>query len=355
MPSEEFTAEIESAIDNMMASGKEISGDGDSNAEVSGDQAAAAAASDDAKVMAEVAANDEVADKLAAENKEASEKLAKEEGGVVSRVAKDAQEEIDASKLESASDDGITPLRSLEVNDEILARAVSVGIPVADARELDRNLLGEIIEAREAAAVADDAELEGRSAEGAGAVSDPFADLPKLNPENYEPEVVQMFDRLTGIAKQQHKTIEGLLNQQTETAQAAQAVAGEEIKQWFDTQVTGLGEEFAEALGGGDYDSLDRGSSQFAKREAIANQMSIMFSGYEAQGLNPPPRGEVFDAAARLVLRDEYQKVHERKLTGDLGSRATQHIQRAGGTRASSTQTPEEEAAAAVDAMLGNA
>jgi hypothetical protein len=99
---------------------------------------------------------------------------------------------------------------------------------------------------------------------------------------------------------------------------------------------------------------LDRGSPQFAKREAIAGQMAVLISGHEAQGQEPPPREEVFNVAARIVLREEFQAVHDKELSGGLAKQAGQHIQRAGGVQAKSTQTPEEEAAQAVDDLLGN-
>ena len=339
MPSEELVAEIDQAVEEMVS--EETVDEGQVAEETANQKADEVAASDEEKAAAEVAGVDEAADKEIAEGKKAAGELADEAGTAAEEVAQEAARTA--------------------VSEETLARAVSVGIPVADARELTPYSLESIIAAREA-----EVELEWKAQEeGKGKsskeVADPFAGLPKLDPEVHDPEVIKMFDSFTNIVKQQNETIQELQGQQEETVTAAQAredieleQATVEIEQFFNKQVSELGDDFSNALGTGDYNSLDRGSSQFAKREAIAGQMAVLLSGYEAQGQKPPPREEVFDTAARIVLRDEYQAVHDKKLAGGLAKQSEQHIQRAGGTQTSSTQTPEEEAAAAVDNLLGN-
>ena len=53
-------------------------------------------------------------------------------------------------------------------------------------------------------------------------------------------------------------------------------MATHEIEKFFDNQVKGLGDNFSESLGAGDYSSLDRGSPQFANREAIAPAINYL-------------------------------------------------------------------------------
>jgi hypothetical protein len=80
------------------------------------------------------------------------------------------------------------------------------------------------------------------------------------------------------------------------------------------------------------------------------DQISIMLAGYRAAGRQPPPREELFDIAANVVLRDEFKKVEEKKITDDLRKRSTQHINRAGGVNVKKNLSPAEEVAALIDA-----
>ena len=337
--SEELAAEIDQAVEEMVS--VETTNEEKVAEETTNQKADEVAASDEEKAAAEVASDDAAADERIAEGEKSAEGLADEAGANAEEVAQETAK--------------------VAVSDETLARAVNVGIPVADARELTPYSLESIIAAREAEIESEwKAQEEGRG-KSSEEVIDPFAGLPKLDPEVHDPEVVKMFEKYTDVLKQQHETINDLKTQQSDATTAAQVkeeagleVATQEVEHFFDKQVSELGDNFSDALGTGGYSSLDRGSSQFAKREAIAGQMAVLLSGYDAQGQKPPPREEVFEVAARIVLRDEFQAVHDEKLAGGLEKQAGQHIQRAGGVQVKSTQTPEEEAAQAVDELLGN-
>lgn len=259
------------------------------------------------------------------------------------------EKEVEERELEKKSIEETTP----ELSNELLERAVSAGVPVADARELPPDSLERIVKAREVAfeQAAQDHPVKETETEEEETV-DPFVDLPKLDPEVHDAATIAMFDKLTAIAKQQHETIQNFETRQGNAELATQEVNRRDTVQWFDGKVSELGEDFTDTLGAGGYDSLDQGSAQFAKREVLANQVSVLLAGYEATGQQAPPRDEVFDVAARLVLRDEYQQIDGKKLSGDLEKRASQHIQRAGGQKARGTKTAEEEIAAAIDAKF---
>lgn len=227
------------------------------------------------------------------------------------------------------------------ISDHTLTMAVQAGIPLATARSFaSEQALRDMVSVIQA---------KDESAEAAPPEPDPLDSLPTLDPENYDPEVIKMFDALVGVVRQQREAIKTFQGQQEQTARVSQEAASRDVEQWFDQQVAQLGDDFSEALGTGGYSALDRGSSQYAKRDAIANQMSVLLAGYRVLGQQAPPREQVFDTAARLVLADEYQKVHEKKLTSDLAKRSSQHIQRAGGQKATSKLSPDEETAALLD------
>lgn len=226
----------------------------------------------------------------------------------------------------------------------VIERAVRAGIPMADAQNFTTDeVLLRAVDIMEAAKKPVETKQETTPE------ADPLAAFPVLDTEHFEPEVIKVFDQLKGVIAKQQDAIKAFQSQTEQAARSSQEATAREVTSWFDTQVAKLGEDFSEALGTGNYDSLDRGSPQFAKREAIAEQVANMLAGYQARGKQAPPRDELFDVAARFVLRDEYQKAHEQKLAGDLAKRSTQHINRAGGQKNKTNQSPLEETAALLD------
>jgi len=232
------------------------------------------------------------------------------------------------------------------VSDYVLTRAVRAGLTLEDARQFgnDEALL-RIVDRIEAA-------QKTETKQATETEEDPFAKLPKLDPEVYEPEVIKTFEALTEIVKKQQEEIRSFRSHQENTNTAAQQAQAREVEQWFDKQVESLGEEFQDALGSGGYSTLDRGSSQFANRDKIANQMAVLLAGYQAAGQQAPPRDEVFGAAAKLVLADQFDKAREKKLASELAKRSKQHISRASGQKTKKTISPLDETAALLDAKF---
>lgn len=252
---------------------------------------------------------------------------------------------------------GGTPTKKT-VSDFAIEKAVQAGISLEDARSFpseesllrvvanldvvqqEQARLEEQIAASTAAAAAKDVgDQEG----------DIFAALPKLDPEDYSPEVIKMFDTFREVIIKQQETLKRFEEQQQTTTLASQQVAAQEVEQWFDTEIKNLGDGFSGALGTGGYGSLVPGSPQLAKRNAIAEQMAITLKGYEANGLTPPPREKVFDAAARFVLQDEFAQKRSKELADELKKRQGQHISRASGQKNQHSQSSEEETAALID------
>ena len=236
---------------------------------------------------------------------------------------------------------------------ESLVRAMSNGLTLSEARSFGSDEELNYFSGR--------LELNARSVESKQnqkeqEVVDPFADLPKLDPESFDPEVVEMFDKLVGIVKDQHTTIqdystqqEQFQNQYFETSQVANQT---EVETWFDSQVENLGDNFKDVLGEGKYNALDKGSPHFKNRDAIANQMSVLLAGYNAQGFPIPPREEVFGMATRSVLSEKFSELKNNELSDKLKEQSKQHIQRANKSSSAVVKTPEEvdaEIAASID------
>ncbi|MCP4899992.1 MAG: hypothetical protein GY906_23740 [bacterium] len=229
----------------------------------------------------------------------------------------------------------------------LLARAVSMGIDLTDAKAFtDDGTLGDFldkVDANVASQVADEQKVaeEGKAPKEKG--EDLLANLPKLDPEVYGEEAIETFGKLIEKIKDQDKQLGEFRSEQNQTTRSVADANAKAVEDFFDDSVAKLGKDFKNALGEGGVSSLARGSSQYAKREAIAQEMTIRLRGFQAQGLTPPPREEVFSDAARFVLRDEYAAIEKQKLSDELGSRSEQHLQRGSSKKGGSKSTAEQE------------
>jgi hypothetical protein len=233
------------------------------------------------------------------------------------------------------------------IGDDAITMAVRAGIPYGDARRFPdeeslKRATASIERVRET--------LKPKDNE-----PDPLEEIrKKLDPEKYEPEVIETFDSLLNVVKKQRDELKALSekseNVVSQNTRSQQEQTSREITEWFDSQVNKLGDEYSDVLGKGSVNSLDQKSPQYAKRDAIASRIAIMMAGYNVSGMNPPPRDEMFNDAARLVLGDEMQRVKDAKLAKDLQERGSQHLQRVRGKGQKHNQSPIEEAAAMIDA-----
>lgn len=266
-------------------------------------------------------------------------------GGSESDGGTETPAEGDGSGEDTDGTKSEVPPAKQPISDSVLTQAVQAGFSLEEAR-----LFGSESVLKSAVNRVIEASKKNEPATELPEAEDIFKDLPKLDPESYEPEVIKAFESLTAVMKKQQEMIQGLQANNRNTMQLQQDAASHEVEQWFDKQITSLGDDFKDALGSGGYSSLDRASPQFAKREAIANQAAVLLAGYKAAGQNAPDRDSVFQAAAKLVLMDEFQKVREKKISKDLEKRSAQHINRASGGKQSGNKDPFEETASLLDA-----
>lgn len=257
--------------------------------------------------------------------------------------------EGDAGEAEGDQPKEEAPAASV-ISDEALTMAVRAGISVEDANRFSSDVslarvVSLIADAELASRVAIE-RLESTSEKQASSLVDA---LPDLDPEKYEPEAIEMFNSLKDVLLEQQKTIESFQETQNSAAAAGQASADQEARQWFDSEVANLGEDFSEALGKGNFGDLAPGSSQLAKRNKIAEHCSVLMAGYRETGLQSPTREELFRVSSRLVLTDEYESLHDKEVSAGLKKRSSQHISRASGKKTKSTQSPEDAIAAMLD------
>jgi len=239
------------------------------------------------------------------------------------------------------------------ISDYALSRAAAVGISSDHAGEFQsaESLLAEVrhLESR---AMTEQQAVRGAE-QKAEPAADPLVGLPDLDPEDHDPGVIEMFNGLKDIIKGQNEQFESLRQSQESAAQANQNASDREVESWFDASINSLAEELGEeALGVGRHGDQAPGSRSQANRNAIAEQCSVLLAGNEALG-QTTTREEVFRVASKLVLADEYQKLHENELSAGLEKQAGKHISRAGGKANKSNQSPEAAVAALLDEKYG--
>lgn len=320
---QELMTEIEAAVDEVEAETQSV-------------EAEVTETGEEEPKIEETQATEETQETHETQEAGAAEENKEDDGGGSEKVIEGDEEA--AKKLKEAPDETITPVRP-RLSDEVLTQAARVGISIADAREFGSE-----------AALLRVIDITGKSPAAAEAKENPLDALPKLDPEHYDEDVIKTFDTLKGVVQEQRDQIELLMNRNTQREQFAQHEVIQELETWFDGSVGKLGDDFVEVLGKGGHASLAPGSSQLAKREAIADQIGLLMGGYEAANREAPSRDELFATAARSILGDEFQAVRDRKVTADLKSRSKQHIARPGSVKVSQEKPVDDEVAAKLDA-----
>lgn len=239
---------------------------------------------------------------------------------------------------ESSKEDLKPSVEQPKISNVAIMRAVRAGMDIQDAQQFgsEQSLLR----------VTESLEGKGKSSEDE---KDPFSELPELDPEVYGEEAIKTFDTMKEMLKSQNEQIKLLTEGSVTREDLAVEAATRDLEQWFDGKIGSLGSDFEDILGKGGHAGLDPGSSQYAKREQIAQQVGILMSGYEASGRQAPSRDELFDMAARSVLADDFQKVNESKIRDKLKKRGSSHVSRAGSVNARPTKPLEDELAKKLD------
>lgn len=306
--------------------------------------------SQDGEVKGEEAKDEEIEDgKTQMEETEKEEEVKEEEAEV--KEEEFAERELEEKELEEKEPEREREQEKSEKTtvlsdpaprlDSVVERAIRAGFSLADAQAFpsDQALVSacQVIEQRQQETTEEKEEGE-----------DPLAVFEKLNTDDFEPEVVEFLGTLVEQVRAQRDEIRELRSGHEQSAQAGQAMAAREVEEWFDGQVASLGDDFQEALGGGAYRALPQGSSQLAKRDAIADQMAVTIAGHQAMGRPVPPREELFQAAVKAVLRGEFAAVEQKQVQKKLRKLGKQHVPRSskGEKAASSDVSPEDEVAA---------
>lgn len=170
-------------------------------------------------------------------------------------------------------------------------------------------------------------------------------DFPELSEDEYDAETVKAFNGIRTIIKKQQEEIAELKKSQDDVSSSHRAANEAEVTRWFDSRVESMDEDSKVLLGAGGYNELNKQSKEFKRREAIAQQIVILANGYSASNIETPPRDELYDTAAAIVLANDLQDVSSKKLSEKLQKRSKVHIQRAGGTKQTKNMSVTQSAA----------
>jgi hypothetical protein len=222
------------------------------------------------------------------------------------------------------------------ISDELLERAVKAGMEREDAEafaseEMLTRTLG-LLETRtpESEPAQEDADT---SADEPADFDDILASIPEFDPEEYDEGIVSAFAATKKVIAELHKANKELM-------QGAQARQVEEAAKWFDGQIVGLGDEYAEVLGKGTRSDLDPKGGAYAKRAEVAERMAVLEAGYQKLGKEIPNHDALFKEAVEAVVGPVRSK---------LKKRAEAHISKPGRNKASQKLSVEEAIAAEID------
>jgi hypothetical protein len=306
MPTEAFSKELESAVDTFIKD-KEEQHSAEEKNEV-----------DDAEDT-----------DVKSEDKQGSEEVLGE--GEPEPESEDEEKLVPDSDTSEAPEKEVKKDKAKEpdlqvISDYALTKAVQAGLSVSEARTFssDASLL----------TVVDTIERKSKDSKKEEVEEEEFEGVKIENRDDFEPDVLKLFDSMNDLLKKQNEKIKGLESKSADygqqTSRVSQEVAEREITDWFDRKVAGLGKDYEDVLGKGGYNEIDKSSDQFKKRDEVASQVALLMAGYQASGREVPDRDKLFDQATKMVLSDEMQKVKEKKLANDLGKRSKQHLNRPG-------------------------
>jgi hypothetical protein len=128
--------------------------------------------------------------------------------------------------------------------------------------------------------------------------------MPELDPEEYDPKLVQA---IQGIHKQYGEKIKKLEEMVGYVAQDAQSRQQQELTRELDSFFAGDAETHGELFGKGTCAELAKDSKEFKERQGVIAEMNSLVSGYMQTGRPVPAMKEIY-RRAKLILHADYKK-----------------------------------------------
>ncbi|WP_309381995.1 hypothetical protein [Cerasicoccus frondis] len=227
----------------------------------------------------------------------------------------DTKDEPDGKKVEES-----------DITDAHVERAIKAGMSISEARSFkDAKSLERIVGLLEARQK-DVNQGADKPKEEEASESDPLADIPDLDPEEYDEGIIKGFNAMKSIIASQQKTIR-------EQSESIKAIQGSGQQSWFDSQVSAL--EVPD-------------SDKTAKRDDLKTKFDVLSAGYKAAGQDVS-QDTIFEEAVGMVLGDSVRESKEQKKADALKKRNGQHTQRPTGAKPKPSSDVESETAKQLD------
>ena len=310
---------------------------------------------------------DDSAEKEAIELSEKFDKLDNES----TPEEKETTKETDGDDNKSAADDKKTPAKEEiktetkepVIDDTLLDRASKAGLSIEEAKaygtpEALTRTLDIIARTQKPAETAKEESGKTADAKAAESKVTPAEKLSlNLNREDYEDDYVnnvesfeaKLNERLAAIEAKVAKIneFEAKIGKVDQVVQHQEQSAAEELANWYDGKLSGLGEDYEAVIGKGATFDLEENSEPAKLRAAIMEEMVVTAAGLKATGKPVPKRDALFDRAIKAVLSDKVDtakgKKDKEKIAEILNKRANQIISKPGAASRKEL-TAEEEA-----------
>jgi hypothetical protein len=227
-------------------------------------------------------------------------------------------------------------------SDDLLTRAVSAGMTIAEAKSLKTP------EALEAVLAAVKKQGESASQKTADETKEEVdQDLTiDLDDALVDPEVLKGMQTLAGAINTLRAQIAGLTEHISEQRKTTAQTE-------FDGLIEEQGEAWHDLLGKGPTADLPPNGKHRQARDAIQGEMEVLRAGFKNTGRNLPSEGEIFTRALRGLYADQLESITTKKVAGKVKKRRGQALARTT-QRRGSQQKGEAAALAAVKARMAD-
>lgn len=126
-----------------------------------------------------------------------------------------------------------------------------------------------------------------------------------LDPEEYDAGYIKAMNEQGQRSQDENKALKAD-NDDLRSMVAQQA--NQRYADWLDRKINGLGDEFTEALGEGEFDDLTPGSEQSENRMKLGRRMGLIAQAHQRLNKAVPPRNKLFDQAVSYEFKKEKTK-----------------------------------------------
>lgn len=231
----------------------------------------------------------------------------------------DPKAEADDSEPEDGADESPKGEEDdSKVLDELLARAAAAGLESEDLEGLDEAAMDRVIKVAERMRKASEHDTAAPKGDEGAKDAKPKGDRLQLNPDLFEPELVDVIDRIQEFYDEKISTL----------AAKVEALTGDIGRQRMDASFSGLPKEWHSVFGDGA--TVLQTGDELKNRVRLLEEMEALRAGYSKIGRPEPSDAELFQAALRTQFGDFKEQLSRKRLQANLGKRQKNFINRPG-------------------------